>query len=421
MKQSINLRIKRFIVFCFIYFSVFSPRIFSESEKIPSETEATWTILVIAQTKGYDDLHRFFIQNLKDMARIGSNETLNILVQWEQPQKNGIWRYKVTRGKLELAQNLPLTESDYTKKVVDFVRWGVANYKSKHLALIFSGHGSGIIDPNIQQKPKIEKVTSKKYDTNIKGVLFDFENKTYLNNQQLTETMKQIKNNILGGQKLDIIGMDACLMSGIEMQYQIKDQATIFVGSEEQEYAYGWIFSEIFKELSSHSLTPFELANNIVNTYGLYYQNRINWFTQSAVNLEDIIHLKNNLDQIIIHLHECQKLQGNVIKNTVKNARRKCLQFNIPIYVDLGSFYSELHKGLQEVPSSEQIEKLKKDLTDGIKLIETSVFANTAGKNVTQAKGISIYYPKNSLIDISYLRTKFAQESLWLQFLKDFT
>ena len=133
---------------------------------------------------------------------------------------------------------------------------------------------------------------------------------------------------------------------------------------------------------------------------------------------------------MIKQLQDCQTLYGDKIKDTVKDARRECLQFNHPfdnetfkdpIYVDLSSFYSELHKGLQGL-SLPETEVLEKSLTDGIKLIEKIVIANTTGKDVTQAKGISIYYPnrKNlSFLDHFYLKTKFAQESLWLQFLRD--
>ncbi len=417
MRQSTNLKTKRFILLFSIYF-VFHPTILSAEQE-----ETTWTVFVIAQTKGCDkrsdDLHSFFIQNLKDMARIGSNERLNILVQWEQPQKNGIWRYKATRGKLELAQSLPLTESDYPEKIVDFVRWGVANYPSKHIAIILSGHGSGITDPAPHE---IQDFIPKK------GILFNMEDKTYLNNQMLIESMQQI-NKILG-KKIDLIGMDSCLMGGIETLYQLKDYAKIFVGSEEQEYAYGWRYSEIFGELASRSLNPFELANIIVNTYGSYYQNRLNWFTLSAINLEKINDLKNNLDQIITHLQECKRLHGYVIrKTTVRESKEKSLgflkQWNEKrqkyhyLYVDFASFYSELHKNLQNLPTSEPIEKLKKCLIDGIKLIETIVIANVTGKNASQAKGISIYYPPDYLYPhFSYFKTKFAQESLWPEFLE---
>ena len=37
------------------------------------------------------------------------------------------------------------------------------------------------------------------------------------------------------GRKVDLVGMDACLMTMIEVAYQIRDHAKILVGSEEVE------------------------------------------------------------------------------------------------------------------------------------------------------------------------------------------
>jgi len=229
--------------------------------------------------------------------------------------------------------------------------------------------------------------------------------------------MQQIKNIL--GRKVDLVGFDACLMAGIEVQYQIKDEATIFVASEEEEYAAGWPLSVIFKELAARSLTPFELANIIVGAYGLLHQEDPK-HTLSAVNLENIIHLKNNHDEIITKLFQkCQTSDNDKIKDAVKNARKKCYQFKIPIYVDLSSFYSELHKGLQDL-SLPTTKVLENTLTNGIKLIEKTVIANVTGKRATRAKGISIYYPNHLPIHPSYFETKFAQESKWLQFLEDY-
>lgn len=483
-----KLKIKKILVFLYFVYLAFP------SILLTKVVETDWTILVYAQTK--NDLYGFFIKNLRDMAQVGSNEKLNLLIQWEQPKKDGIWRYKVTKGRLELALHLPsLTGKNCATDVVDFVKWGISNYSAKHYALILSGHGSGGTDPNFRHNLNIAKRFSKENGDIFRGILFNWESRTYLDNQQLAEAMQQI-NKILGGNKLDVLGFDACQMADIAILYQIKDQVKFFVGSQEQEHADGWFYSAFLQQLASKNITPPELVNSIVNTYGLYYKNRLNWFTQSAVNLEDIGHLKNNIDSVVADLQKSREQYGNTIKNIVQKARESCLQFHIPFYIDLNSFYRELYKEIQNcslnnvnteennptssteanlfgesniddffcyttlknyteenktlentsltftennlpienvnfdsttsettkqsIMISPLIEQLKKDLVIGMKLIETTVIANTVGPSVAQAKGISIYFPpKNSLIDISYLKTKFAQESLWLQLLKD--
>jgi hypothetical protein len=485
-------------LFLIISFLSFSSSIFAKAD---------WTFLIYAQTK--NDLNVYFLQNLRDMAQVGSNDRLNIIVQWEQPKRDGIWRYKVEKGKVHLDQHLANSANNgCVNDVVDFARWGVSKYPAKHYAFILSSHGSGIIDPTFWKDSLGFNVT--KLDETSRGILFNWENKSYMTNQHLSQTLKQIKNDILG-KKLELLIMDACLMSTVEMQYQVKDYANFFVGSEEQSSAIGLTFSDFFRDLANKYLTPFELSALMVNTYKQYYEEKFDWYTQSAVNLEDVSLIKDNLDQIVLHITECEQAYGkSAVKNFVKRARKSCLQFNVPIYVDLHSFYSSLYAELQngilkegsesndmfselyfgeesldlaytlsliEDPEFENylatysdffednqncenqicnldnldqemltstftktdltnttstksisqdtksnlVEKLKNDLIVGMKLIESSVVASVSGSSMSKAKGLSIYYPKNRVIDASYLKTEFAKDSLWLDFLKEHT
>ncbi|HBS48432.1 TPA: hypothetical protein DEO28_00040 [Candidatus Dependentiae bacterium] len=457
---------------------------------------AEWSFFVYAQTK--NDLNNFFAKNLRDMAKVGSSDKLNVVVQWEQPKKIGTWRYKVQKGSIDLDYHTSaLTGKNIAKDVIDFFKWGVAKYPAKHYALILSGHGSGPIDPS--------------YFAN-RGILFDWENRTYLNNQQLVEMLDGIKRDVLGGKKLELLGLDACLMASLETDYQIKDRVEYLVASQEQEHADGWFFSEIFKDLNSKSLNASQLGYLIVDAYKRFYEKRFDWYTQSAVNISEIEILKNNLNQILIGIQNCKKLYGNSFTNVIRSARNNCAQFNVPIYVDLHSFYSELYnqlkagkkspseindgfvnyvisneflnnskdvenrenlvfKDLTETPTncldltsttssdkvelqvqdntmslldeisssivssedeltllaessdinfkSGEIENLKNDLWVGMKAIEKIVIANTVGKNIARAKGISIYFPKSSNVDNSYMKTEFAKNTLWVQFLVD--
>ena len=105
-----NLKIKISIIFFVLFvFSFASPKSL---------------FLVYAQTK--NDLNSFFINNLRDMAKVGSNKNLEILVQWEQPNKNGIWRYKVVQGRADLINHIASpAKRDVVSDLVEFVRWGV--------------------------------------------------------------------------------------------------------------------------------------------------------------------------------------------------------------------------------------------------------------------------------------------------------
>ena len=52
-------------------------------------------------------------------------------------------------------------------------------------------------------------------------------------------------------------------------------------------------------------------------------------------------------------------------------------------------------------------------------LIESSVISNVTGPDMKNAKGISIYFPKNEVHD-SYYLTNFANDGNWVSFLEKF-
>ena len=413
----------------------------------PISATAEWTTLVFIQAR--NNLNKFASKNINDMAMVGSNKNLNILVQLYQPNNRGVWRYKINKNKLELDSFLKSnTDGTNTSDLVGAMKWATSKYPAKKYSLVLWNHGVGILDPNWNGSHRIFSSKLITDDQNLqteylkttnenkmeqekmhhRGILFNEQSKTYMNNQQLVEALKQIKNNVLKNKKIDIFGMDACLMAMLEVGYQSRNYAKYMVASQEVELAYGWPYIQIMNQLSLGNMSPIKLAESIVLFYRQYYKNKIPFFTQSAVNLENIIHVKNNVDQVVALVNNCKKQDKNAIKNLIKNARKHSIQFSTKFYVDLHSFYFQLSQQLKQHyfnKNSKQknhfllknVSNLKKALKIGMKLIENAVIASTAGKKLKSAKGISIYFPLKG-IDKSYYKTEFAQNSLWIDLLK---
>ena len=55
----------------------------------------------------------------------------------------------------------------------------------------------------------------------------------FLDNAELKRALAEAQ--ALAGKRIDLLGMDACLMSMFEVAYQVKDQASYLVGSQEVE------------------------------------------------------------------------------------------------------------------------------------------------------------------------------------------
>jgi len=436
---------------------------------------ADWTVLVFVQAK--NNLNKFAIKNLSDMASIGSNSNLNILVQWYQPNQKGVWRYKINKNKIDLDTFLPYdTDGTCVSDLVDSMQWAVSNHPAKKYFLVLWNHGVGIggsstlsADPivfdqaEIADNPRVQidgitkglqDLLEKDYSTlkadlsSHRGILFNEYNRTYMNNQELAEALRQIKTNVLKNKKIDVLGMDACLMAMVEVGYQIKDFANYMVASQEVELAHGWDYLTLMQGLTYGRVNPVQLAQSIVLTYENFYQGKINFYTQSAINLENMSHIKDSIDTVVDCLNNCKKYDKAGIKELVKAARKSSLQFSTKSYIDLYSFYYQMLRQLEndnqkdtgflETRKSKKqnknninaskktnslsykkaVKDLKQALDLSMKVIEGSVIANVAGKKLATARGLSIYFPQGK-VDSSYDRTEFAKNSSWLSFIED--
>lgn len=407
-----------------------------------------WTMIIYVQAN--NNLAKYAIKNFEEMSLIGSNDKLKILVQWYDSSHKGVWRYRIDKGKMELMENRTVNiDGNKASDLVDCVKWGVKNYPAKKYFLILWNHGVGVLDPVwgrtrfsvdekvVQGNPRIQidGLTIKSFDFNSllstieqeehRGILFNELSRTYMTNQELSKALSEIKNNVLK-RKIDILGMDACLMAMLEVGYQVKDYADYFVSSEEVELASGWPYSSILRPLAKGGFSSYDLAKNIVDTYKKLYSARISFFTQSAIDLQKIEELKYALDLVVASTKACRKQNVNLAKRIVKQARSSCLHFSTPAYIDLHSFFVELLKNVNtefKKTKNKAMKNCLSDLKESLELAQEMmnevVIANSVGSATSRAGGLSIYYPTGG-IDNSYQRTDFAQDGLWLEFLNEF-
>lgn len=414
-----------------------------------------WTVLVYVQ--GNNNLHNFALKNFSDMATVGSNQHLTTLVQWYQPNHQGIWRYKVEKGKMVLDECTHVeTDGNSSKDLVNSMQWATSKFPAKKYSLILWDHGIGIIDPvwgkqspwtssaardalgihsdavNSNPRIQIEGLTSnanmllaQNLESSVtttmhRGILFNEHSKTYMDNQSLSRALHEIKTVVLKNKKIDLLGMDACLMAMVEIGYLARNYAHYLVASQEVELAHGWNYLPLMQALAEKPLTAVQAAQCIVSSYQTYYKDKIQFYTQSAINLGGMNTVKDSIDLVISSFKKCQQKNKELLNSFAKIARRSCLQFSASSYVDLHTYYAELEKQL-ESPAAyglHGINDLKTALSLGMKLIEQTVISNTAGKNLARAKGLSIYFPQGK-IDASYPRTEFARSSLWQNFIQD--
>jgi hypothetical protein len=192
------------------------------------------------------------------------------------------------------------------------------------------------------------------------------------------------------------------------------------VGSQEVELGYGWNYNALSACLTQGALSPLQLAQSIVHVYEAFYQPKVPFYTQSAIDLEKIGGVKDSIDLVVRAVDVCKQSDRAAMGEALRKARHACLQFSAVNYIDLYSFYTELLKAVdgRVTSNSKSFMDLKAAVRQSMVMIEQAVVANTAGRNLDRARGLSIYYPQGR-IDASYVKTDFANECLWMNLIRE--
>jgi hypothetical protein len=248
--------------------------------------EAQW--LVLAYLAADNNLEGELLSDLAEMERVGSRPgVVEVLAQVDrspgQDTSKGNWhgtrRYYVTRGtdprkiSSRALADLGPTNTGDPGVLESYIRFGALRYPARATALVLLNHGSGFyVPPEMQshggaaheastpqarrrRRPPIFHTTRERLLETAptdRGVAYDDGAADCLDNQELKRVLATAHRAL--GRKVDLAGMDACLMTMIEVAYQLRDNAQVLVGSEEVEPGPGWPHATILADLTKDSM-----------------------------------------------------------------------------------------------------------------------------------------------------------------------
>jgi hypothetical protein len=443
--HSIN---KRFFL-CVYLISFYNPCVAQ-----PDQTRAPlkpYTFMVYMA--GRNNLAGFAPRNIKQMAAIGSNENVNVVVHLDIKLSNGTpttRRYYIEPNKvIHMNANDPATQfmdSGDPNTVISFFNWAVENYPAQKYVFLFWNHGLGIIDPQngkivntselfvfnpFNNKLELDRtvdfldlVESPLIDP--KGVCWDEVKNNYLTNQKLEFALKIMSQKI--GRKLDMVIFDACLMSMLEIGNIVRKYAHLMMASQEVVLGPGYNYSQLLEIFKSQNPSLPDFAQHIVKTYEQTYNKVTNDYTQAAINLDELELLEQNVNSVAPLLIECLRIQAsNSVKQSLSYARNpsNCTHFDIASYLDLHHFYTLLKSQLPKFQftdpalGNQLVAQLDPLLNQGCELIKKIVIQNAVGQNLAKAHGLSIYFPERK-IHPSYKISEFGKHNQWGTFLTRF-
>lgn len=364
----------------------------------PPPEEAEWTFMVYLD--GDNNLEQFGIADFLEMASVGSSSAINILVQFdrigEYDSSYDDWttckRYRLTPGMTPTAANAlqDLGEVDMGDlgTLRDFIDWGIANYPASQYALILWNHGGGWRERELALKASLKAARTERERAKIKKMLLKLEEEKKAHPAYKAVCWDDTDGGVLYTQELrealdaasgdmNLLGFDACLMSMIEVAYEVKDTGvSVMVGSEETEPGTGWPYDTILSDLAGNpAWDASALGISIVDRY---YESYGNDMTMAAI---DIAHL-DSLAGLVSSLADTMMASWATDQQAVKDAAQ-----------------------------------LVKDE------IDQTVIDEHHGSSWPGAHGLAIYFPQyEGDFDPDYngSNINFAADTLWEEFLADF-
>jgi hypothetical protein len=290
-----------------------------------------WTVLVYMN--GDNNLEEFALRDFREMARIGSTNDVNIVVQFDRvPGYNddaGDWtdtrRFRVEKGMEPViasadptfAQEVDMGNRDALR---DFVQWGMKRYPAERNALVIWDHGDGfrffVNRPGLtreERNKRIAKIDSLLVlrtgsfdrkalatalagtsDVDLAGPVSEHPVKAASHDETsgnvlFNRAIESALGEALQSRRLDILGFDACLMAMLENAYAFRNVANVLVASEELEPGDGWHYERVLGPLVANpQMTDTALGRQIVKAYETTYGAQQQKTTLSAIDLRRI-------------------------------------------------------------------------------------------------------------------------------------
>jgi hypothetical protein len=317
---------------------------------------AQWTVLVYVAAD--NDLH--VAPDIRAMKEAASDPRVNVIVQ-TVVRGGRTTRWKITRDKEEELGRVPgKTDTAKPEPLTRFIKWGLARYPSRYSAVVLSSHGSGL--------GMADRVSVRKGRRTV----------GHLTVSELSRALQRT------GEKIDVIGLDACLMGMTEVAYQLRNSGSFLVVSEVEE-AFSWPYAKVLGGLAKAPATaPDALAKAIVRAYGKTFGPGQNG-TIASIDLSKVGPLGASFGALV---KAVAAVPNRVAQ--VKATRTKTTAFyHTGDYVDLNAFVSALQTQLPE--AKKQAASVRTALGRAV-----TARRSTGPADATYG-GLSLFYPSPPL------------------------
>jgi hypothetical protein len=342
-----------------------------------------WTVL--CYFNGNSDLESEMENSLKGLESAGSDEKIAFVAQMARESKGGeAERIFIKKPKWMGFKN----DSEITKlpgktnmadpnTLKDFLSWGMKSYPASHYAVILNGHGYGFA-----------------------GSLPDSVSNDVLLSTELKSAVDTLTKET--GQKIDVMGIDSCLMANAETAHAIKDSVNFLIGSEEVLVSGNWGYEEFAAKMKAEAngdgLSVADVLKAVVNS-----QNNGSFLTASIIDCRQMPGFSNKLKDFSDKLLNTDT-PPKYIKQSFRQAQHYC-QPEILNQASNGNVNTKPMDQMRDVVSvamsiitNDNIGDtgLKQSALDMAKFVKENLVvfeAHRKDMNLSGSAGVSIYAP----------------------------
>jgi hypothetical protein len=399
-----------------------------------------WTVMVYLA--GDNNLTDESVFALTEMKQVNTDDRIAVIAQLDPGGSIPSHRYVINRGPAARGVNLPPgprtiafdaipikepkikfpvaaglstrapraetdsgeTDTGDPATLFDFISWTQEHYGAERYMLILAGHGAGTEEDFLMR----DETTLAQ-----KGIRPSNPTSS-LSMRELRSVLKEVNENE-ELQKIDILGMDVCLMSMVEVCYELNGSVDYLVSSESYSPTAGWPYRQILEKIDAalqknKLASPEELAKIIVGEYIGFYNDYIVGglsVDQSVLEVsasEGVALAVKNLAQDIQ-----KRLTSKPLKDGLILAHWEAQSYNGELFVDLMDFCERLAERCPEAneASLKVMEAIRK-------LVRKSCFTGVENQF---SNGVSIYFPWADVAP-SYEQLAFAEKAGWNSFLQ---
>ncbi len=243
----------------------------------------------------------------------------------------------------------------------------ILGFESNYHALVIWNHGSAWL-----------------YDSHYRAIAFDDTSDDALSLSEIREALQSL------GKRLDLLGMDACLMGSLEALYELRNQVVYLVASASLEPGNGWNY-DFLKRIGSTD-GPESVGELIVNRYfyaypyppyvltmGVYDASKLRDLAESVSNFGYV--LRDSLDS---------SLRSRLIDYLNNSVVHYGSEAGLEYIVDMGDFAFSVY--------ANESDALKESADSVLNAISNAVvyFRVAGGNSSSSTRGLSIFLPTSS-------------------------